>query len=74
MSDHHHFDLGDFTLQRGATLCRAYLAYQTYGTPNADKSNAIEYPTWFTGKHWDNEWLIGAGMALDPARILHHRA
>jgi homoserine O-acetyltransferase/O-succinyltransferase len=54
-------------LQRGATLRGAYLAYQTYGTLNADKSNAIVYPTWFTGKHWDNEWLIGAGMALDPA-------
>jgi homoserine O-acetyltransferase/O-succinyltransferase len=67
MSDHHHFALGDFTLQHGATLREAYLAYQTYGTLNADKSNAIVYPTWFTGKHWDNEWLIGAAMALDPA-------
>jgi homoserine O-acetyltransferase len=48
MSDHHHFDLGDFTLQHGATLRGAYLAYQTYGTLNADNSNAIVYPTWFT--------------------------
>ena len=25
------------------------------------------YPTWYSGRHWDNEWLIGDGMALDPA-------
>ena len=26
------------------------------------------YPTWYSGFHWDNEWLIGDGMALDPAK------
>ena len=26
------------------------------------------YPTWFTGFVSDNEWLIGEGMALDPAK------
>jgi homoserine O-acetyltransferase len=66
MTEYHVFDLGDFTLQHGATLRGAKLAYQTYGTLNADKSNAIVYPTWYSGRHWDNEWLIGEGMALDP--------
>jgi homoserine O-acetyltransferase len=66
MPEYHVFDLGDFTLQHGATLRRATLAYQTYGTLNPDKSNAIVYPTWYSGRHWDNEWLIGEGMALDP--------
>ncbi len=61
------FDLGDFTLQEGATLREAKLAYKTYGTLNADKSNAIVYPTWYSGRHWENEWAIGEGMALDPA-------
>ena len=46
----------------------AKLAYKTYGELNADKSNAIVYPTWYSGRHWDNEWLIGEGMALDPAK------
>ena len=32
---------------------------KTYGTINEDKSNAIVYPTWYCGRHWDNEWLIG---------------
>ena len=46
----------------------AKLAYKTFGELNADKSNAIVYPTWYSGCHWDNEWLIGEGMALDPAK------
>jgi homoserine O-acetyltransferase/O-succinyltransferase len=52
----------------GATLRDAKLAYKTYGTLAQDKSNAIVYPTWYSGRHWENEWLIGEGMALDPSR------
>ena len=65
--DYEIFDLGDVTLQGGATLRDAKLAYKTFGELNAGKSNAIVYPTWYSGRHWDNEWLIGEGMALDPA-------
>ncbi|MBW8711991.1 MAG: alpha/beta fold hydrolase, partial [Mycobacterium sp.] len=65
--DYEIFDLGDVVLQGGATLRDAKLAYKIYGELNADKSNAIVYPTWYSGRHWDNEWLIGEGMALDPA-------
>ena len=66
--DHDIFELGDVALQRGATLRGAKLAYKTYGTLNALKSNAIVYPTWYSGQHTDNEWLIGPGMALDPEK------
>jgi homoserine O-acetyltransferase/O-succinyltransferase len=66
--DYETFDLGDVVLQGGATLRDAKLAYKTYGELNADKTNAIVYPTWYSGRHWDNEWLIGEGMALDPAK------
>jgi homoserine O-acetyltransferase len=65
--DYEIFDLGDVTLQGGATLRDAKLAYKTYGELNSDKSNAVVYPTWYSGRHWDNEWLIGDEMALDPA-------
>jgi homoserine O-acetyltransferase len=68
VQDYEIFDLGDVTLQGGATLRDAKLAYKTFGELNADKSNAIVYPTWYSGRHWDNEWLIGEGMALDPAK------
>ena len=66
--DYETFELGDVVLREGATLRDAKLAYKTYGELNGDKSNAIVYPTWYSGQHPDNEWLIGAGMALDPSR------
>jgi pimeloyl-ACP methyl ester carboxylesterase len=66
VNDHEVFDLGDAVLQEGATLRDAKLAYKTYGRLNDEKSNAIVYPTWYSGRHWENEWLIGEGMALDP--------
>jgi homoserine O-acetyltransferase len=66
--DYEVFDLGDFTLRCGQTLRGAKLAYKTYGTLSEAGDNAIVYPTWYSGRHWDNEWLIGDGMALDPAR------
>ena len=52
---------------RGATIRDAKLAYKTFGTLNAKKDNVIVYPTWYSGQHYDNEWLVGEGMALDPA-------
>jgi homoserine acetyltransferase len=64
--DYEIFQLGNVVLQHGATLRDAHLAYKTYGKLNADKSNVIVYPTWYSGQHTDNEWLIGKGMALDP--------
>jgi homoserine acetyltransferase len=66
--DYQFFQLGDFTLQGGATLRGARIAYKTYGTLDADRSNAVVYPTWYSGRHWDNEWLIGPGKSLDPDR------
>jgi homoserine O-acetyltransferase len=67
-TDYETFDLGDFTLLGGATLRGAKLAYKTYGTLSDARDNAIVYPTWYSGRFWENEWLIGDGMALDPAR------
>lgn len=66
--DYEIFDLGDFAFQNGATLRGAKLAYKTFGTLNAAKDNAIVYPTWYSGQHYDNEWLVGSGMALDPKK------
>jgi homoserine O-acetyltransferase/O-succinyltransferase len=68
MTDHEIFELGDFTLQGGETLRDARLAYATYGTLAADRSNAIVFPTWFAGTHEANEWLIGAERALNTER------
>jgi homoserine O-acetyltransferase/O-succinyltransferase len=66
MTDYEFFEPGDVVLQCRKTLRGAKLAYKTYGTLNAAKDNVIVYPTWFSGQHYENEWLIGAGKALDP--------
>lgn len=68
MADYDVFELGDVALSTGQTLRAAKLAYKTYGTLNQQRTNAIVYPTWYSGQHYDNEWLIGEGMALDPAK------
>ena len=65
--DYEIFDLGDVRLQGGATIRGCKLAYKTFGALSPAKDNAIVYPTWYSGQHYDNEWLVGAGMALDPA-------
>lgn len=67
-SDYELYDLDTLSLQSGMTLRNARLAYKTYGTLNGDRSNAVLYPTWYSGRHWDNEWLIGEGMGLDPSK------
>ena len=66
--DYEIYDLGDVKLQRGATLRGCKLAYKTFGTLSAAKDNVIVYPTWYSGQHYDNEWLIGEGRALDPSK------
>ena len=60
------FKLGDFELQSGTVLKDAFLSYETHGKLNQDRSNAILYPTWYTGRHMDNRAAIGRGRALDP--------
>ncbi|MFT3800103.1 MAG: alpha/beta fold hydrolase [Burkholderiaceae bacterium] len=68
MSDYQLFELGDVVLQCQQTLRGARLAYKTYGTLNEARDNAIVYPTWYSGQHYENEWLIGESMALDPRK------
>jgi homoserine O-acetyltransferase len=66
--DYEIWDAGDFVLQSGQTIRGCKLAYKTFGTLNAAKDNAIVYPTWYSGHHTENEWLVGEGMALDPTK------
>ena len=68
MTDYQTFDLGNLRLQSGATLRGARLAYKTYGTLNVTKDNAIVFPTFFGGQHYQNENIIGPGQALNPER------
>lgn len=60
------FELEDLTLQSGAALPKARLAYQCYGKLNAEKDNVIVLPTFYTGTHVRNEGFFGHGRAIDP--------
>ena len=66
--DYQTFEADDILLQSGLTLRGTKLAYKTHGTLNPDKTNVVVYPTRYSGRHEDNEFLIGEGMALDPTK------
>lgn len=62
------FDVGEFQLEEGGVIPNLQLAYVTHGELNADKSNAILIPTWFSGTSGDWDNYIGPGRALDPEK------
>ncbi|MEI8020416.1 MAG: alpha/beta fold hydrolase [Schlesneria sp.] len=66
--DFERFPLKDFRLQCGLVWPEAHLAYKTYGTLNADRSNVVLYPTSYGAQHMDIDWLIGPDRILDPTR------
>ena len=68
MTDYQIFEAGDVVLQSGLTYRNARLAYKTHGTLDAAKSNTIVYPTSYGAQHYDLEWLIAPGKALDPTK------
>ena len=70
MNDYSLFQAGNILLQSGRTLRNGQLAYKTYGALNAEKSNVILYMTSFAAHHYDVDWLIGAGKALDTEKYL----
>lgn len=66
MADFQTYDLGDFKLQNGAVLPKAFIAYKTFGEPTLP---AVLYPTWYSGHIADNEWLIGDDKTLNPKKV-----
>ena len=66
--DYQVYPLGDVTLQSGAVLADAKLAYKTWGALSAAGDNVIVMPTYYTGTHVHNEGYIDAIAALDPER------
>jgi homoserine O-acetyltransferase/O-succinyltransferase len=68
MEDYSLFNAGHIVLQSGITFRDATLAYKTYGRLDAAKSNVILYMTSFSAHHYDVDWMIGPGKALDTDR------
>ncbi len=60
------FAIGDFQLESGAAIRQCRIGYRTYGALNADKSNAVLFPAWFTGTSKDLEQYFGK----DPAKLI----
>ena len=60
--------LGDFQLENGETIRDLQLGYRTLGELNADKSNAVLWPTWFTGTSEQLLGFAGPGKLLDPSK------
>ena len=59
--------IGQFKTQGGKIIQNCRLGYRTFGQLNAEKSNAILFPTWFGGK---SENLIGnAGTMVDTTKF-----
>ena len=65
---HEYLDLGRFPLASGYVLPEARLAYQTVGTLNAAKDNAVLLPHMYTGTAAFMHAFIGADRPLDPNR------
>ncbi|HET6400950.1 MAG TPA: homoserine O-acetyltransferase [Candidatus Kapabacteria bacterium] len=58
-------------LESGAALPEIDIAYHTYGTLNADGSNAVIVLHALTGSSAAHEWwsgLVGEGLLLDPSK------
>lgn len=68
MADYQIFEAGDVRLQSDNLLPAVQVAYVTHGTLNAERDNAIVYPTHYAGTHASNGWAIGSGLTLDPTK------
>lgn len=60
--------LGDFKLESGESVRDCRLGYRTFGQLNPDKSNAVLFPTWFTGTSAQIAELVGPGKIIDNSK------
>jgi homoserine O-acetyltransferase len=62
------FRLGELDLLSGGKLPDAFLSWKTHGTLAPGRDNVVVYPTSYSARHSDLEWLIGPDGILDPNR------
>lgn len=61
-------DLGRCTLESGAVLQNCQIGYRTAGTLNPNRSNAVLFPTWFSGTSGDLIGQLGPEGLVDTTR------
>jgi homoserine O-acetyltransferase len=61
-------DLDRCRLERGAVIENCQIGYRTAGTLNGDRSNAILFPTWFSGTSGDLVGQLGPDGLVDTSR------
>ena len=61
--------LGDFRLENGSAIRDCRIGYRAYGALNNQRSNAILFPTWFTGTSAQLADHIGPGKMADTNRF-----
>jgi homoserine O-acetyltransferase/O-succinyltransferase len=61
-------DLGTCHLVSGAEIQHCRIGYRTWGTLNASRSNAILFPTWFSGTSAALTDSVGADRLVDPSK------
>ena len=59
--------LGDFQLENGQVIKDCKIGYRTFGKLNAQKDNAILFPTWFGGTSEHLSKFIGPGGLVDSS-------
>jgi len=62
-------NLGDLKLENGSVIHDCKLGYRTLGTLNAAKSNAVLYPSWFTGKSGEIVAELGPDSYVDTSKF-----
>lgn len=65
----HEFLIRDLVLESGVVLPTARVVYGVYGEPNAARDNVVLAPSHYMADLHGYEWLIGPGLALDPAEV-----
>jgi homoserine O-acetyltransferase len=61
-------DLGDFRLESGEVIRDCRIGYRTFGKLNAEKSNAVLFPTWFGGTTENLVAFIAPGKLVNPEK------
>ena len=68
-ADQQFHELKDLRLTSGASVPVCRIGFRTFGALNAAKSNAVLFPTWFTGKSADLEQFFVPGGLVDTSRF-----